>query len=507
MDTDLALIAPYGKDLSGKAHPPNPTQQKVLDWVDKVRQGINPKTNQPFVKANKALNTKGDGIPVLYLQGGVGSGKTRAIVAPLTEMLLEIPNLRVLWGRQDFNDLKLSAMETFFEVMPSELIVDKNETYHWYDIGQNDNKKSRIYFNGLKDLTGLGSQEYGLIVVTEVHETEEKAYRTLKQRARQANMPTMILMEGNPPNKDHWLANLTNPAHRDYDKDIEIWEVSTYENWDNLPSRYTSSLESMPLSWKHKYLFGHFGFSPDGTPFYQGFMEGLHKRTLSYTKHKLLIRSWDYGYHHPACSIHQIDAKGRWLVLKEILGTEVTIDRFGEFVKSICQELYPNMEWQDCGDPAGTQKSDKNELTSVEILASRGIFVSSKPSTYRERKEIIERKMATLIDGLPSVLVDSGCTIIVDGFLGGYHYPIRKQNQAFNPSLFEQPFKDGYYEHLMNTVEYFAVNYFTGAETKEDNSPVEYRTIGPMKDVKFLDVEEHDRNYAAYKARTQGVPA
>lgn len=487
MLTELNLmLAPYGKDTNNNPHLPNPTQQRVLDWVDRVRAGNHPRP----------------GIPVLYLQGGVGSGKTRALLAPTLEELTQVNGIRILWGRQDFNDLKLSAMETFFEVLPDEIVEKKNEAYHWCDVAQPEGGKGRIYFSGLKDLSGLGSQEYGLIIVTEVHEISLKAYRTIKQRARQSNMPTMILMEGNPPNKGHWIESLTTPTHPEFDPDIEMWKVDTRENWENLPKAYRYSLDQMPKSWKSKYLRGDFGFTPDGDPFYQGFREALHKRSLSYNTQRPLMRSWDYGYHHPACSIHQIDVKGRWLVLKEVMGTDVTIDRFGDYVKTLCNEWFPNATWLDYGDPAGNQKTDKSEKTSVEILASMGVFVTSKSSTYRERKEIVERKLATLIDGLPALLVDEGCRTIVDGFLGGYHYPVRKENQAFNPALFEVPFRDGYYEHLMNTMEYFAVNTFTGAETKDDIGEMTYKVIGPMKDVKW-DWDEETTNYNVYKQATR----
>jgi len=471
----------------GQPHRARPTQQKVLDWVDKVRRG------EVFT----------DGTPILYLQGGIGCGKTRAFIAAIQEMQTQIPNLRVLWGREDFNDLVKSAKETYFEVLPTELLINKNEQYHWYDILQNSGEKSRIYFSGLKDTAGLGSQEFGVIVVTEVHEITFRAFETLVERCRQAKMPNMILMEGNPPNEDHWLVKSTTPGKTDFNPDITLWEVSTYENWDALAPGYRNSLERRPESWKKKYLYGKPGFTPDGTPFYAGFKERLHKKKLNYIDSRPLIRSWDYGFHHPACSFHQIDAKGRWLILREVMGTDVTIQEFGNLIKTLCNEWYPGAQWEDYGDPAGNQVSDKSEKTSVEILASMGIDVTSKVSTYRERKEIIERKLATLIDGMPSLLVDESCKTIVDGFLGGYHYPIRKPNQGFNPNVHEVPYRDGFYEHLQNSVEYFAVNMFEGAETKQDTSEPIIKTVGPFKDVK-IEYEDDDSKYSeAYRLRLE----
>ena len=175
------LLAPYGEKQDKTACRANPTQQRVLDWVDNIRD--NPAAYK-------------DHIPILYLQGGVGCGKSRGILAPILEMLTEIPGLRVLWGRNDFKDLKLSIMDKFFEILPPELIDNKSEQYHWYDIAQGNGNKGRIYFNGLKDLAGLSSQEFGVIAITEAYEITEQAYRTLKRRLRQEGVVNMILMEG-----------------------------------------------------------------------------------------------------------------------------------------------------------------------------------------------------------------------------------------------------------------------------------------------------------------------
>ena len=445
------MIAPYGKDSQNQPHLPNKTQQKVLDWVDAVRAG-------------KAKTT---GIPCLYLQGGVGSGKTRGLLAPVTEVLTQIANLRVLWGRQDYNDLRLSAMETFFEVMPPELIIDKDTQEHRWVIGQDNKQKAQIFFRGLKDLSGLGSQEFGIAVITEVHEISENAFRTLKMRVRQANVPTMILMEGNPPNEEHWLKRYTNPKSQDYDKDIEMWEVSTYENWENLPTSYKNSLESMPLSWRNKYLYGHFGFMPDGQPFYEGFKEPIHSGEFDWNSQRELILGWDFGFRHPACLVTQFDTYDRWLWLREFIGTDITIDKFADFVIAALNRYYPKASYRHFGDPACMQTNDKSEHTSWQILRQKNINVGVRQSTYRDRKEIMESKLSTLVNGKPLLMVDKRfCKVARDGFLGGYHFPKRKEGQIFSPKD-EQPFRDGYYEHIMNAGEYIAVNLFSPLKEKE----------------------------------------
>ena len=88
-----------------------------------------------------------------------------------------------------------------------------------------------------------------------------------------------------------------------------------------------------------------------------------------------------------------------------------------------------------------------------------------RQSEYRQRKEIIEHRLHTLHDGKPALLVDKNCVIIREGFKGGYRYPELKDGQQF-VKKFEFPFRDGYYEHLMNAMEYIAVNIFSPVASK-----------------------------------------
>jgi len=432
----------------------------------------------------------------LYI-GAWRAGKTYAGCFEAYKHSFIYPNNVGIIFRKDYVDLRDTTMKTFFEIVPSEDIINFNQSEHKVVL----RNSSVIYFRHLKQGLKLGSLSIGWFFIDEAEEVTEGVFTYLKGRLSLKKTANRGWLVSNPPNKDHWLYQhfevSNNPQYASF-------KASTYENEEHLPSDYIDSLKTLPLSWQRKYLEGEYGFTPDGKPFYQGFKEQLHKRQLDYDKNKTIFRVWDYGYRHPACSFHQIDVKGRWLILKEIMGTDITIEQFGNYIKVMCKDWFPECKFDDYGDPSGEAKTDKSEKTSVEILASMGIFVTSKQSTYRERKEIIERKLATLIDGLPSLIVNDDCKIITDGFLGGYHYPERKANQAFNPILLELPYRDGYYEHLMNTVEYFAINMFTGAETKEDTTEINIKTVGDFKDVRYEYIEKTPLQ-EQYLRQSQGV--
>jgi len=382
-------------------------------------------------------------------------------------------------------------MKTFFEIVPEDFIKSYNKSEH-HVVFKNG---SEVYFKYLKDGASLGSLNLGWWFIDEAEEVTEEIFIYLQGRLSLVNAACRGWLVSNPPNTDHWLYKR---FETEKTEDYKSFHASTYENAKYLPEGYIQSLEKLPESWRKKYLEGQYGFTPDGTPFYQGFKEKLHVKDLSHYKPEKIYRVWDYGFHHPAITLHGIDSKGRWLVLKELLGTDITILDFGNFVKLRCKEWYPECrQWIDYGDPAGMQKTDKSEKTSVEILASLGVYVTSKQSTYRERKEIIERRLATLIEGIPSLLVDISCKVVIDGLLGGYHYPVRKQGQAYNANM-EIPYKDGFYEHCVQTCEYFAVNMFEGAESKEDEGELTSRVVGEMKDVRW-EVSEPERYSPQYR--------
>ena len=406
-------------------------------------------------------------------------------------------------GRKNFSDLRDTTIKTFFDICPRELIKSYNKSEHRLTFVNG----SVILFRELKDMAGMGSLELGWFYIDEAEQVLEEIFTYLKGRLSKIDCGKPSgWMTSNPPNKDHWMYKTFEEQYKD-DIEYQVVHASTYENEEYLPEGYIADLEKLPESWRKKYLEGQYGFTPDGDPFYSGYIESFHRRKIQFNPNRPIIRTWDYGYWHPAVTFHQIDAKGRWLILREDMGEKMTIEAYGQYIKTMCKEWFPDAEFSDIdyGDPAGNQKSDKSEKTSVEILASIGIYVASQPSTYRDRKEIIERRLTTIIDGLPALMVDADCGIINDGFLGGYHYPVRKQGQAFDPKVFEVPYKDGYYDHLMNTIEYFAVNHFTGAESKEDKSIVIVKTAGDLKDIR-IEVDDEESNRARYLQGTKVQP-
>ena len=206
-----------------------------------------------------------------------------------------------------------------------------------------------------------------------------------------------------------------------------------------------------------------------GDPFYVGFSRALHLRRMKINRDRPLILGWDYGFRHPNCVITQVSVEGILIVVDNIFGENQTIDEFGEYVIGYMNQKWDGYNWKGdgYGDPAGKQSSDKSRRSSEEILNSMGFKVKSIPSnasssSYAARKAIIEKKLRTLIGGIPSLVVNDieGTQIMVEGFEGGYRYPDANKYGG----VAEKPIDDGWFEHPFNAFEYVVINLFKAVE-------------------------------------------
>lgn len=390
----------------------------------------------------------------LYI-GAWRAGKSYSgCMEALKQSFLHPGNIGLI-GRRDFTDLRDTTLKTFFDICPPEIITSYNKTEH-HLVFKNG---SEIYFRELKDRAGLGSLELGWFYIDEAEQIDESVFLYLKGRLSSTKTKRQCgWLTSNPPNEDHWLYRHFQEKET---QDSELVHASTYENKENLPPDYIDGLEAMPPSWRKKYLEGHWGFTPDGEPYYQGYIEAVHKRNIKFDNTLPLLCGWDFGFRRPAFVTTQLTRKGQWNIFDEILGSNTTIDKFCDHqVKPLIANKYPNANVIHFGDPACKQVNDKSESTSWQILQSKGIHIHYRQSEYRLRKEVIEAKINTLTDGLPMLAVDPSCRIVNDGFLGGYHYPKHDKTKPYNDNM-DAPFHDDFYSHIFNALEYIAVNRFS----------------------------------------------
>ena len=190
-----------------------------------------------------------------------------------------------------------------------------------------------------------------------------------------------------------------------------------------------------------------------GCKAYPGFRRDIHSHHLKAIPHREVWRGWDFGFGHPACVWAQVNDNGRLNVLRELLGVNVTIDKFAQQVLDIsAKEFISAGRFRDAGDPACRHRNDKSERTTADILRSMGIKIESRPTLVKDGITLIRRLLLTQGDVGSKLAVDERyCPILTEGFAGGY--VLEDPNDLV-------PKKDGFYDHLQDAQRYLCVILF-----------------------------------------------
>lgn len=252
----------------------------------------------------------------------------------------------------------------------------------------------------------------------------------------------------------------------------EGWEFFTQpggldekaENIGNLPggrSYYTRMMTGKSQAWIDQFINNQYGSSLAGKRVYTEFNDRLH---VSPTPLKAyngipLRLGWDYGL-TPACIIGQLTPRGQLRVLKELVATDMGIERFaGDVVVPFIRNTYPGLRIISRGDPGGNQRAQTDEKTCEDILASAGIPTQSAPTNLLiPRLTAVRRFLTKLVDGEPAFLLDPSCVMLREGFNGGYHYPQLKV--VGDPRYKEEPDKNEY-SHPHDGLQYLCLDIAT----------------------------------------------
>jgi len=224
----------------------------------------------------------------------------------------------------------------------------------------------------------------------------------------------------------------------------------------------------MPESgWLREYEIDYSTFA--GKPVLPEFKYELNAVEMEKPQREILYCGWDFGYHRPRCLITFLNEFDQWCWHKAIWGKDEGIEKFGERVAKYLLSEYPGCKYLHGVDPAGHQKNDKSEKTSIQVLESFEIFCQSRPSSVVEGVEIIRQKLLMRDDGKVGLLVNKDEEDLIDGFRGGYRYAEARIGQAEK----EEPLADGFYQDTFDAARYIAVNYFSLVEySKQSGNPI-----------------------------------
>ena len=415
------------------------------------------------------------------LEGAVRSGKTTPAIWKIINCALKYPGIKMLIARWPDDALSMQLRPKFDEEGPPEILGKYNAKEEYQEIITGDGTPtSWVYIRSLKTsddgaryskFTGL---TLAVIFVDQPEELPEDVYMALKARLSQPGYPQQMILTPNPPAPNHWLVSEfpednSIPGHK-------YIFTSLYDNRAIIGDNYIAEIErDYPAghAMRRRWIEGRRGLSMTGDPVYgkgKVFSRDLHVREIEYLPDLPLIESWDFGHKHPAVSWHQLAPWGWWNILGEYLGDHKFIDEIVPLIAAMREELFGAVsELRVCCDPAGAQGQGVRH-TSVEVLnghlrdvygpgvGAKFVTNANRPPQREWAIQQISNHMTRLVQGRPALLVHPRCINIADGFEAGYVYDDRIFMQGATPNI-RRPKKDGYYDHLQNTIEYVALNY------------------------------------------------
>jgi hypothetical protein len=389
----------------------------------------------------------------------------------------------VFLGRWTQDSLDAQLKPLFYEECPPEELGEweADEQYQRFLNG------SLCYLRALKPAEDRNRfvKTAGLTIaaigIDQTEELPEDISKNLIGRISQPNFPQHLVFTPNPPNVDHWLAKMF-PEDNSI-PDHHYVRSSVYDNRHILGDAYIASLEAeYPAghALHRRNILGRRGLALQGEPVYGAiFHRHIHAiRVPKFLDNQPLVESWDFGHKHPAVSWTQFPYWGSMHILLELMGDRIYLEEFIPEVLATRKRYFgsdPDL-WVCC-DPAGAdQQSSGRRGTSIETLNEAGIFPTFLTGSNHPRLRVralqrIASYMLRLTSKGAALCIDEArCPVICDAFEGGYVYPERPRRLMQAPNL-RTPFKDGYYEHLMNTLEYAVLNFGADVETLDPGSP------------------------------------
>ena len=182
------------------------------------------------------------------------------------------------------------------------------------------------------------------------------------------------------------------------------------------------------------------------------FDEAVHVREVGYDAGLPLYRAIDFGFVNPfVCLWVQVDGDGVVRVIGEYARSKATAAVNGEEVK----RLGPCGEGQVAGtfcDPAGAGVNDVSGTSAVKELRAMGIVCKWRASARTEGVEMIRRALRDG-RGVSKLVISPKCARLIEA-MRCYHYPSGRHSEV--------PLKDGVYDHAIDALRYFFVNWNGG---------------------------------------------
>lgn len=190
---------------------------------------------------------------------------------------------------------------------------------------------------------------------------------------------------------------------------------------------YERNARNNNLDWVKRYVHAQFGDDPSGTAvFRESFKSSFHVAE-GLLPHRMapLIIGQDFG-RDPCSVITQVDARGRLLILEEVIAEDIGLEQHIEqsLRPILMQERYLGIPIIMIGDPSGRSKSSIYEETTFDVLKRMGFPAMPAPTNDLDpRLRSVESWLLKQYDGKGAMLFDKErCPVVIRGMAGGYRY-------------------------------------------------------------------------------------
>ncbi|MDD5327273.1 MAG: hypothetical protein PHY02_05605 [Phycisphaerae bacterium] len=189
-----------------------------------------------------------------------------------------------------------------------------------------------------------------------------------------------------------------------------------------------------------------------------------HIGQVDYNPSLPLYRTLDFGFVNPfVCLWVQVDENGNVRVIDEYIRSRATIDVHAEEMKKRTPAGEACVAATFC-DPAGSGRNDVTGTSVVRELRAMGIVTRFRRSGILEGIELIRRSLRAG-DGKSRILISPKCQRLIEA-IRCYRYPEGgKSGSTSSPQAGELPLKDGVYDHPIDALRYFFVNYKRSGKT------------------------------------------
>ena len=387
------------------------------------------------------------------LMGPVGSGKS---VGCCFELIRRAANQmpdprtgkrrsRAAVVRETARQLQDTTIKTFLDWFPPGVCgryMRTTKTY-FFEVGDIE---CEIMFRALDDaddVANLNSLELTFAWFNECRDIHPDIVDAMSKRigrfpSAKDGGPTWFGMWGdtNPPTMDTWW--YYQMEHLDPKDGVSEndngWEVfkqpsgrsDEAENIENLPEGYYTT-QGRSEEYIRVFIDGEYGLSTAGQPVYKYFRPDYHmaKAPLKPIMNGVrpVIVGMDLGL-TPAAVIGQQDARGRALILDELVSFDMGVQRF---VRTLLRPLL-NERFSGCPvlvvvDPAGVQRAQTDERSAVDIIRAEGLrVVPARTNRVSARLNAVDDFLMRHVDGDSAFLVDPRCTRLKAAMMGGYRF-------------------------------------------------------------------------------------